>query len=207
MAVAPCVTEQQKYDVIARFDDIELRTYAPCVVADIVVTGSMEQAGNSAFRPLVSYISGANRSAARLAMTAPVVQEAAGESLAMTAPVLQEPADAADAWTVSFVLPGSRPIEEYPEPTDPRVAASGGGSPRGGRRALVGTLDRGQRGDADGGAPGRDGAARLDRDGSAALGPLRPAVEAPVRPTQRDPDPGGGTNRTYGCVGYGTVGY
>jgi hypothetical protein len=38
-------------------------------------------------------------------MTAPVIQEAVGE----------------DRWTVSFVLPGSRPLAEYPTPTDPRV--------------------------------------------------------------------------------------
>ena len=115
------MTEQQEYRVVGRFGDVELRHYEPCVIASIDVRGSIEQAGSTAFRPLVSYISGANRSGAKLAMTAPVMQEQAGERLAMTAPVLQEPAAADDSWTVSFVLPGSRPIEEYPEPTDARV--------------------------------------------------------------------------------------
>lgn len=119
------VTEQQEYRIVSRFGDVELRHYEPCVIASIDVRGSIEQAGSTAFRPLVSYISGANRSGAKLAMTAPVMQEQLeqqqGERLAMTAPVLQEPAADADSWTVSFVLPGSRPIEEYPEPTDARV--------------------------------------------------------------------------------------
>jgi hypothetical protein len=119
--VSTNVTEQQKYRVTARFDHVELRHYEPCVVADIVVIGTQEQAGNSAFRPLVSYISGANRTATRLAMTAPVVQEAASERLAMTAPVLQERASSDASWRVSFVLPGARAIEDYPEPTDHRI--------------------------------------------------------------------------------------
>jgi hypothetical protein len=113
------VTEQQEYRVLESVDGVELREYAPCVVADVVVEGSMEQAGTSAFRPLVSYISGANTAASSLAMTAPVLQQAAGEPLAMTAPVLQQ--SAGDRWTVSFVLPAGRSLEDYPVPTDPRV--------------------------------------------------------------------------------------
>ena len=89
--------------------------------------GSQEQAGNTAFRPLIGYISGNNESSKKLSMTAPVVQEQAGERLAMTAPVIQQANDqhsedaSEKSWTVSFVLPGGRPLNEYPEPTDPRV--------------------------------------------------------------------------------------
>ena len=115
------MTEQQEYRIVDTFDNVELRHYPACVVASIDVSGSVEQAGSTAFRPLVSYISGANRSGAKLAMTAPVLQEQVGERLAMTAPVLQEQAAGDGSWTVSFVLPGSRPIEEYPVPTDARV--------------------------------------------------------------------------------------
>jgi hypothetical protein len=114
------VTEQQKYDVIERLGSVELRRYPPCVVADVVVRGTAEGAGNSAFRPLAGYISGNNTSSSKLAMTAPVLQEPAGQKLAMTAPVLQEAAGQ-DAWTVSFVLPGDRPLGEYPVPTDRHV--------------------------------------------------------------------------------------
>ncbi len=119
------MTEKQEYRVLETRGPVELREYADCVVADVVVTGSAEQAGNRAFRPLVSYISGSNESADSLAMTAPVIQQASvetsGEKLAMTAPVIQEALDA-DRWTVSFVLPGSRTLEQYPVPTDPQVS-------------------------------------------------------------------------------------
>lgn len=114
------MTEQQRYRVVEKRGDVELREYDPCVVADVTVTGDVEQAGNAAFRPLVTYISGANQSKASLAMTAPVIQQAAGEQLAMTAPVLQE-ATGPRTWTVSFVLPGERSLSDYPVPTNPQV--------------------------------------------------------------------------------------
>ena len=100
------MTEQQEYRVLKSLGIVELREYAPCVVADVVTSGSAEQAGSAAFRPLFQYISGANRSAEPLAMTAPVIQEAAG----------------ADEWTVSFVLPAGRSLSEYPIPTNTRVS-------------------------------------------------------------------------------------
>lgn len=114
------MTEQQRYRVLEKRGDVELREYEPCVVADVSVTGDVEQAGNAAFRPLVTYISGANQTRVSLAMTAPVIQQAAGERLAMTAPVLQE-SSGPRAWTVSFVLPGHRDLTDYPIPTNPQV--------------------------------------------------------------------------------------
>ena len=115
------MTEQQEYRVLNSHGNVELREYAPCVVADVVTSGSAEQAGSAAFRPLFEYISGANRGAEPLAMTAPVIQKPASERLAMTAPVLQEAAGA-NEWTVSFVLPAGRSLAEYPVPANPRVS-------------------------------------------------------------------------------------
>ena len=115
------MTEQQEYRVLQAHGNVELREYAPCVVADVVVSGSVEQAASAAFRPLFQYISGANRGAEPLAMTAPVIQQPTGEQLAMTAPVIQEAAGT-DQWTVSFVLPAGRSLSDYPVPTDPRVS-------------------------------------------------------------------------------------
>ena len=100
------MTEQQKYRVLQSRGDFELREYAECMVADVVVTGDADRASSEAFRPLFSYISGANRSADSLSMTAPVIQEPAGDQ----------------RWTVSFVLPSDRPVDEYPTPNDPKVS-------------------------------------------------------------------------------------
>jgi hypothetical protein len=114
------MTAQQPFVVLHHTKDLELRHYPRAVVAEIDVTGSASRAGNAAFRPLVSYIGGHNKASSKMAMTAPVAQEVASEKLAMTAPVLQEAAES-DRWTVSFVLPGDRPLSDYPEPLDPRV--------------------------------------------------------------------------------------
>ena len=115
------MTEQQEYRVLKSRGVVELREYAPCVVADVVTSGSAEQAGSAAFRPLFEYISGANHGAEPLAMTAPVIQQPTSERLAMTAPVIQEAAGT-DEWIVSFVLPAGRPLSAYPVPDNPRVS-------------------------------------------------------------------------------------
>ena len=85
------MTGQQPYDVAERRDGFELRRYPAHLVAEIEVAGSFDEAPNRAFRPLAGYINGANRSRRRIAMTAPVTQQAAGqEKIATTAPVLQQ---------------------------------------------------------------------------------------------------------------------
>ena len=115
------MTEQQAYRLLDAQGNVELREYAPCVVADVVASGSAEQAGSAAFQPLFEYISGANRGAEPLEMTAPVIQKPASERLAMTAPVIQEAASP-NEWSVSFVLPAGRSLSEYPVPSNPRVS-------------------------------------------------------------------------------------
>jgi len=120
------MTEQQRYEVLRSGKDYELRRYPPCVVAEVEVDGDFEQAGSRAFRPLVEYIGGANRSRESVAMTAPVVQS---QKMAMTAPVIQAAGGdaASDAggdapdYVVAFVLPASVSLDTAPVPTDPRV--------------------------------------------------------------------------------------
>lgn len=120
VAGCSCVTQQQRYRVIDTFEDVELREYARCTLAEIQVEGSAEDAGNRAFRPLVSYIGGQNVDGGKFSMTAPVIQEPAETGQDMPSAMLQEPAGA-DQWTVAFVLPGDGGIDDYPQPTDSRV--------------------------------------------------------------------------------------
>jgi effector-binding domain-containing protein len=98
------VTEEQPYEVVRVERDFEIRRYPEHVVAQVRVPGSFESAGNTAFRPLVNYISGRN---------------VTGTGLAMTAPVVQEPI--ANAHLVSFVLPSGVNAGNAPIPTDPSV--------------------------------------------------------------------------------------
>jgi SOUL heme-binding protein len=113
-------TEEPAHDVEQTLGPgIELRRYAPYVVAEVVVPGPAEQAGSQAFSTLLGYISGQNKGAKKLAMTAPVTQAAAPAKLEMTAPVTQ--AATAGGFAVQFVLPRGTTLATAPEPTDPRV--------------------------------------------------------------------------------------
>ena len=111
--------EEARYTVVERDGEFEIRDYAPHVVAETVVAGAFERAGNEAFRRLFRYISGDNRSRHKVAMTAPVSQEPTGEKIEMTAPVGLQPAQ--DRWVVSFTMPASSALETLPEPADPQV--------------------------------------------------------------------------------------
>ena len=53
-------------------DSIEVRRYEPYIVAEVVVPGPAEQAGNQGFSFLGGYIFGRNKGDRKIAMTAPV---------------------------------------------------------------------------------------------------------------------------------------
>ncbi|HYN30923.1 MAG TPA: heme-binding protein [Dermatophilaceae bacterium] len=117
------MTEQQPYDVVAEHEGFELRRYPASVVAEVVVDAPFGDAGNRAFRTLLGYLTGRNRSRQGIAMTAPVLQApatGAPQKVAMTAPVLQQP-DADGRHVVAFVLPAAMTLDAAPEPTDPGV--------------------------------------------------------------------------------------
>ena len=111
--------EEPEYQVIRKFDNVEVRRYAPYVVAEVVLDSSAEDAGNQAFPILAGYIFGKNKGEKKFAMTAPVTQSAAPVRLDMTAPVTQ--AAVAGGMRVQFVLPKGVTLETAPEPIDPRV--------------------------------------------------------------------------------------
>ncbi len=114
------MTEQQRFTVVADHPEFQLRRYDACVVAEVEVAGSMDSAGNRAFRRLVRYIGGRNRARRSLAMTAPVVQATAGRTIEMTAPVVQE--EHGDRHVVGFVMPAGETLETLPEPEDASVS-------------------------------------------------------------------------------------
>ena len=111
--------EEAQYEVIEKDDIIEIRSYAPSIVAETVVYDEFEDAGNRAFKKLFKYISGDNTGRDRIAMTAPVAQEKKTEKIAMTAPVGQQSNNG--GWAVSFMMPSGYTMETIPEPDDPDV--------------------------------------------------------------------------------------
>jgi hypothetical protein len=112
--------EEASYKVLKKENKFEIRDYAPHILAETVVEGDLEQAGNKAFRKLFRYISGENRTGSKVAMTAPVSQEPKGEKIKMTAPVGQQRVQER-SWSVSFMMPSSYTLETLPKPEDPKV--------------------------------------------------------------------------------------
>jgi hypothetical protein len=111
--------EEPAHTVIEREEPYEVRDYQSYVVAETFVDGSFNAVGSEGFQRLFRYISGENRAAEKITMTAPVEQEAASAKIAMTAPVEQQRVGA--RWRIAFVLPPSYTLANAPRPTDDRV--------------------------------------------------------------------------------------
>lgn len=111
--------EEPAYEVMRRIDDVEIRLYAPYLVAEVTVDGPAEEAGKSAFPILAGYIFGKNKGARKLEMTAPVTQTQEPVKMTMTAPVTQSARG--ERFVVQFVLPREVTLETAPEPMDSRV--------------------------------------------------------------------------------------
>ena len=94
------MTERQKFDLVKKIENVEIRRYHACVMADVIVDATYSNAGNIGFRPLVTYIS--------------------QNQIAMTAPVLQEQLHTS-SWVVSFVMPEGMTLDQLPLPKNQSV--------------------------------------------------------------------------------------
>jgi len=112
-------TETAHYTVQQSDGTVEVRDYAPRLMAEVTVPGSQSQAVSAGFRILAGYIFGGNEGAAKVAMTTPVAQAAASAKIAMTTPVAQ--AQAGDGWVVQFMMPSSYTVHTLPKAKDPSI--------------------------------------------------------------------------------------
>jgi hypothetical protein len=110
--------EHPKYKVSDRSGDIEIRDYAPMIVAEAEVKGERREAIRKGFRIIADYIFGNNKAAQKVPMTAPVTQQSS-EKIAMTAPVTQE--GGGTTWRVRFVMPAKYTLETLPKPNNPSI--------------------------------------------------------------------------------------
>jgi effector-binding domain-containing protein len=110
--------EQARYEVVQTQKDIEIRDYAPMIVAEVAVTGTREESIKKGFRVIADYIFGNNTASKKVSMTAPVIQQEA-EKMAMTAPVMQQPDG--EEWRVRFVMPAGYSMETLPKPINNAV--------------------------------------------------------------------------------------
>ena len=100
------MTQRQEFTVLRSYKEFEVREYAPCVLAEVKIAAEYESAGSMAFGSLFQYIAKGNKSAEKIAMTAPVIAA--------------QRADASE-WFVSFVMPAGSTLADMPDPNDPRV--------------------------------------------------------------------------------------
>ena len=95
--------DQPPYRLIEKSGDVELREYAPMIVAEVTHTGDRRPALNAGFRRLAAYI---------------FAEDRPGEEIAMTAPVLQDGGDATGQWRTRFVMPAKYTMETLPTPPE-----------------------------------------------------------------------------------------
>jgi effector-binding domain-containing protein len=110
--------EHPKYKVSERSGNIDIRDYAPMIVAEVEVKGERSEAIGKGFRIIADYIFGNNTAAQKVPMTAPVTQQGS-EKIAMTAPVTQQ--GGGGTWRVRFIMATKYTMETLPKPNNPAI--------------------------------------------------------------------------------------
>lgn len=110
--------ERPKYTVIETTKNIEIRDYAPMIVAEAEVSGDRREAIGKGFRIIADYIFGNNTAVQKVPTTAPATQQRS-EKIAMTAPVTQQ--GVGENWRVRFVMPSSYSMDTLPTPNNPAI--------------------------------------------------------------------------------------
>ncbi len=119
-------SEEPAYTVVTELaDGIEVRDYAPMILAEVDTPNSRQRGSDGAFSILADYIFGGNRAREQIGMTSPVEQaERAssgerGEQIGMTSPVDVVPGPTGSV--TRFVMPARYTMDTLPVPLDPRI--------------------------------------------------------------------------------------
>jgi hypothetical protein len=116
-------TEEPAYTVERQLLGVEIRRYSERIAAETTIADDEEAARSAGFRRLAGYIFGGNHTDTKIAMTAPVTQQAGagrGEKISMTAPVAEAAGDNGE-WVIRFFMPAEKTMESLPQPNDPAV--------------------------------------------------------------------------------------
>lgn len=112
--------EEPAYTVLEKTKDYEIREYAPYIKAEVVVTGTYDEATRTGFSLIADYIFGNNTTKESISMTTPVLESPKSnrsEKIAMTTPVLETATDTASR-TIAFILPSQYTLESLPQPNN-----------------------------------------------------------------------------------------
>lgn len=98
-------TEEQKYLLLEKDGDFEIRFYPKAVMATVnMKSSSYSRMSSAGFQKLAGYIFGGNQKKESIAMTSPVHMQVQGDSASM-----------------SFVMPSAYDLNSLPGPNDPNV--------------------------------------------------------------------------------------
>lgn len=101
----PEKTEEQKYSIVRKYDDFEIRFYPSATIATISSDAkTYRELSGPGFQKLAGYIFGGNE---------------ANKKIAMTTPVQMDINDSAS--TMSFMMPSEYTKDNLPKPNDPGV--------------------------------------------------------------------------------------
>ena len=106
-------------------NNLEIREYAPKILAQVSVKGDFDEASSKGFKLLADFIFGNNISAdgsSKIDMTAPVVMEPLSQIINMTAPVVTEGNN--NEWIVSFIMPKEYSLSTLPKPNNKNIIIS-----------------------------------------------------------------------------------
>ena len=123
LIAAACATERVEepaFKLEMSEGSFQVRDYAPTIIAETSVQGDAWGSRFEGFGPLADYIFAKGREGEKIAMTAPVTQQAPREKIAMTAPVTQEARDNG-SWTIAFTMPAGSTLQSLPAPVSPDV--------------------------------------------------------------------------------------
>lgn len=100
--------EEPEYTVTETSGAFGLRAYGPRIVAETLVSWSLEEASSAGFKLIADCIFGNNRS-----------RTDCNEKISMTAPVSME--QTGGQWRLNFVMPSRYTLVTLPEPNNPAV--------------------------------------------------------------------------------------
>jgi hypothetical protein len=101
------MVKKVEYQVLRSVEKVEIRKYPKLLLATV-----SDQTDYDAFGILFNYITGSNRKAQKIEMTAPVLTS---EKIEMTAPVISSDNK------MSFVMPAKFTLDNIPKPNNPQV--------------------------------------------------------------------------------------
>jgi DNA gyrase inhibitor GyrI len=98
-------TEMPNYTVVSTEGQIEIRDYPSIIVAELTAEGERGPAIMQGFRGLADYIFGGNAPSQKIAMTAPVTQQATPSGV----------------WRVQFMMPSQYTLASLPKPKNSAI--------------------------------------------------------------------------------------